>query len=135
MYKILLLLFSIVFLSNKVNGQSWGDSTILAREDIFNMVEVAPKFPGGMKEFYSFISNNFKFPENLSKDAQNRIVIIRIVINKIGEIVYAEIANGINNEINQMALNQIKSMPKWTPGKQNNNPVNCYLKIPILIIN
>ncbi len=98
------------------------DSTFVADE--------MPKFPGGEIELVKYIAKNFKYPsitDNLSKTK----IYIEFIIDKNGAVKNAKILKGIHPELDKEALRVINSMPKWSPGKQAEKPVDVKMVYPI----
>ena len=132
--KQVLFPLGLIFLIH-FNGdcQSWGDSTVKSGP-IFYSVEEAPKFPGGMRGYYKFLSDSLRMPANPFSEFSNKIVTARIYINKTGKIVFAEIEQGINKNYNITVLELIKKMPEWLPGIQNGHVVPTTIAIPIFFV-
>jgi len=131
--RFLFFLAVIVIINLKGSCQSWGDSTIKTKP-IFHSVEKAPKYPGGMQAYYKFLYENLKFPDNRFSTFSNKLVNVRIYIDKTGKIVFAEIEKGVNKSYDEVALELIRKMPDWSPGIQNGYPVPTTILIPILFI-
>jgi len=127
----LFLLFTSLCLTTYC--QMWGDSS-LKRKPLFYSVEKAPKFPGGLSGYYKFLSENLKMPENSFSQNSHKQVIVRIIIDTNGKVVFGEIEKGLNENYNQAALDMTKLMPTWTPATQNNYPVPVSLSLPILFV-
>lgn len=98
---------------------------------VFTSVEQVPEFPGGLTEFYNFLSKTIRYPnESRKKGIQGR-VIIKFIVEKDGELTNFKIARGVENEIDQEALRALKLSPKWKPGIQNGKPVRVAYAVPI----
>jgi TonB-like protein len=113
--------------------QMWGDSS-LKYKPLFYAVEKAPKFPGGLSGYYKFLSENLKMPENTFSQNSHKLVIVRIIIDTNGKVVFGEIEKGLNENYNHAALDIIKLMPMWMPAIQNNHPVPVSLSLPVLFV-
>lgn len=133
MIKTSLLIISICFFSLFTDAQTWGDST-QKNQRLFFSVEVAPKYPGGMQAFYTFIAENLKFPENKFAKISNKTLILNVLINDKGVPVYAEVEKGPNAEYNKAALAIVPKMPQWTPALQNGRAVPLWVKIPLIFV-
>lgn len=59
-------------------------------------------------------------------------VMITFVVEKDGTISDAKVVRSVASSLDQEALRMVKSMPKWTPGKQNGNPVRVRYTIPVV---
>lgn len=129
----LIIFCIIIFFGQSSYCQYWGDST-LKSSIIFSSVEESPKFPGGNKGFYQFIAENLKKPKSNYSRFSNKVIMARIIIDKEGKVVFAEIEKGISEHLDQTVLELIKIMPHWTPGKQNGKNVLCYQTIPIVFV-
>lgn len=133
MKPVLLILLVCSFSSLDAQNQSWGN-TKLRDGDVFYSVEVAPKFPGGMKAYYQFLADSLKMPKNNFYGATNRVGIIRVIIDETGKAAYAEIEKSINDDYDKAIIQMVKLMPKWSPGLQNGHPVATWITLPIVFL-
>lgn len=109
--------------SEEVKGKTEGE--------IFTVVEEMPSFPGGLQELMKFISKEVKYPaEAQEKGIQGR-VILSMVIDKEGNVNDIKVLRGVDPLLDNEAIRVIKSMPKWTPGKQKGKAVNVKYTIPV----
>ncbi|WP_316842257.1 energy transducer TonB [Pedobacter gandavensis] len=95
----------------------------------FRVIQRSPKFPGGKNALNEFILKHIKHPNGVS-NIRGR-VIVRFQIDQEGNAVNPIIISGLSPEYNQEAINLIKKMPKWEPGKQNGKLVAITLSLPI----
>ncbi len=100
-------------------------------QPIFVIVEDMPVFPGGDMAFAKFIAHNIRYPKSAKKDRIEGRVILNFIIDRDGSVIDVKIVRGVNAEINAEAIRVIKSMPKWTPGKQRGKTVKVSYTIPI----
>ena len=101
------------------------------KDTIFKVVEVMPVFPGGEKKLMSYLGNNIKYPEKAKKDGVKGRVFITFVVEKDGRIDNVELLRGIGSGCDEEAMRVIKSMPKWSPGMTNGEPVRVQYNLPI----
>jgi len=131
------------------------------RNDVYEMVEKMPQYPGGESALIEYLSKSIKYPEEAMKNNVEAKVTVRYIINKSGSIEQATIANcdskqTINSveyknkgkivptqketeqqilmaekEFKQEALRVVNAMSKWTPGEQNGKKVSVYYTMPI----
>ncbi|MDD4108524.1 MAG: M56 family metallopeptidase [Prolixibacteraceae bacterium] len=100
-------------------------------EDVFFVVEKMPEFPGGDEALRQFITNNISYPE-LAKDSDIQgKVYVTFVVSKDGSVANAKIARGVDPLLDREALRVVNSLPSWTPGYQNEKPVNVSYTVPI----
>ena len=111
------------------------DEPVITQQDkpekIYEAVEVLPQFPGGMKEFMSFIGENIQYPQDAQKAGIEGRVVCQFVVEKDGSVNEVKVARSIHPALDQEAVRIIQSMPKWTPGTVKNEPVRCMFSVPI----
>jgi TonB family protein len=98
---------------------------------VFTSVEQVPEFPGGLTEFYNFLSKTIRYPNESRKRGIQGRVIIKFIVEKDGELTNFKIARGVEKEIDQEALRALKLSPKWKPGIQNGKTVRVAYAVPI----
>ena len=105
---------------------------------VFDVAEVMPEYPGGIKELMNYLSSSIKFPEK-AKDATAR-VIVTFVVEKDGSVgdvrtVHFQSENEISAEAKNALIEEservVSDMPNWTPGKQNGEDVAVKYTLPI----
>ena len=100
-------------------------------DQVFQVVEVDPEFPGGMEALIKYLSENIKYPEQAKKDKIQGRVYISFVVEKDGSVADAKVLRGIGGGCDEEALRVVNAMPKWTPGKQRNTPVRVQFNLPV----
>jgi TonB family protein len=137
----LALLFSIS-VADRVSAQSDKEVTkvenaqepvkkVQKEEEIFTVVEVMPKFPGGDEARINYMVNNIKYPEDARKSGKSGTVFVTYVVEKDGSITDVQILRGFYKSCDEEALRVVKAMPNWEPGKQDGKPVRVKYNIPI----
>lgn len=101
------------------------------KPEIFTIVEQMPSFPGGEAEMMKFIGNNLKYPVVAQESGIQGRVTVRFVVTKEGNVDQVEVIRGIDPSCDREAVRVVKSMPKWTPGRQNGKSVPVYFTLPI----
>jgi protein TonB len=102
-------------------------------DEIFDVVEEKPQYPGGVQELYNFIGANFKFDPSI-KEPVNGKIYVSFIIEKDGSITEPKIMQGLPQEsLNKEALRVVGLMPKWTPGKQRGKVVRVRYNLPIVV--
>lgn len=126
MKKLFLIVFFMAFVSVNAYSQSKEQD-----DAVYSMVSEQPSFPGGMQEMKKFISENRKYPaEAKAKDIHGK-VIVAFVVERDGSLGDVKIRRGIGYGCDEEAVRLIKSMPKWTPGKQNGKAVRVSMMLPV----
>ena len=99
---------------------------------IFYVVESMPEFPGGQQAMYKYIGENLKYPVIAQENGIQGKVICQFTINKDGSLVDIEVVRSAGDaSLDKEAMRVIKSMPKWKPGKQRNQPVRVKFTLPV----
>ena len=100
-------------------------------QQIFQVVEEMPEFPGGMAECMKFLSKNIKYPTISQENGVQGRVIVQFVVNRDGSIVDPVVVRGVDPYLDKEALRVIASMPKWKPGKQRGKEVRVKYTVPV----
>ena len=101
-------------------------------QQIFQVVEEQPEFPGGMGECMKWLSKNMKYPQIAQENGVQGRVIVQFVVNKDGSIVDAVVARGVDPQLDKEALRVVGQMPKWKPGKQRGKEVRVRYTLPVM---
>ncbi len=102
-----------------------------ADEQIYNVVEVMPKFPGGQGGTLKYLKEAIVYPEKARKAKKEGKVFISFVVEKDGSISNVELLRGFDPECDEAALKAIREMPKWEPGLKDGRPVRTKFNIPV----
>lgn len=98
---------------------------------IFVVVESMPSFPGGDAALFKYLSDNIKYPVIAQESGIQGRVICQFVVNRDGSIVDIEVVRSVDKSLDAEAVRVIKSMPKWTPGKQRGKTVRVKYTLPV----
>ena len=101
-------------------------------QQIFQVVEEMPEFPGGMGECMKFLAKNIKYPTIAQENGVQGRVIVQFVVNRDGSIVDPVVMRGVDPHLDKEALRVISLMPKWKPGKQRGKEVRVKYTVPVM---
>lgn len=100
-------------------------------ETVYEKVEDMPKYPGGEKAMFEFLSQNVRYPvEAQKKNIQGRVM-VAFVVRKDGTISNVEVIKSIHETLDTEAVRVVKLMPNWEPGKHKGKKVSTKCVIPI----
>lgn len=99
-------------------------------EEIFQIVEEMPEFPGGQEGLLKYLAG-ITYPPIARENDIEGTVYIKFVIDKSGQVTNVEVARGADKILNEAALNHVKKMPAWKPGKQRGKAVKVQYVVPI----
>ncbi|MBX2954253.1 MAG: energy transducer TonB [Leadbetterella sp.] len=102
-----------------------------AEEEIFMSVEQDAQFPGGMSELMKYLNKNVKYPAVAQRANVGGKVVLRFVVEKDGSVAQISVLKSVGFGCDEEAVRVVKSMPKWSPGKQNGRPVRVWYTLPV----
>ena len=123
-----------------VNAMGRADDTLIANDlqrmtstddDVYDVVEKMPEFPGGMAELMKYLNSNIKYPVEAHKAGIQGRVVVSFVVNKDGTVKDAKIVRSVDKSIDAEALRVISAMPKWQPGYQDGKAVSVRYTVPV----
>ena len=94
-------------------------------------VEKMPEFPGGQEALNRYLVRNIKYPLLAQENGIQGRVVCQFVVNSDGSIVVISVVRGVEESLDKEAIRVIKSMPKWTPGRQGGKSVRVKYTLPI----
>lgn len=123
------LLFFIVLVL--CSAMSFGQDKLPNGEEVFQIVEDQPEFPGGMVEMYKFLSDTITYPLEARAQGISGMVYINFVITKTGTIEAVKVVKSVHPLLDEQAIKAVEAMPLWKPGEQRGKPVNVSYMIPV----
>ncbi len=102
-----------------------------APEQVLDVVEQMPTFPGGQKALLQYISDNIKYPSIAQENGIQGRVVVRFVVKKDGSVGEVQVLRGVDATLDKEAIRVVKSIPNFIPGKQNGHAVNVWFTLPV----
>lgn len=103
-----------------------------AEPEIFFVVEDMPDFQGGGQEaFRRWIAENLKYPTMAAESGIQGRVFVQFVVNEDGSVSDATVVRGVDPILDREAIRVVMASPKWTPGRQRDQPVRVAFTFPI----
>ncbi|HLP93681.1 MAG TPA: energy transducer TonB [Saprospiraceae bacterium] len=94
------------------------------KEDIESAdYQIEPMFPGGLREMYTYLARTVNYPEYMKENGISGGVILTFVIEKDGSIGPINVLRTPHKLASDELSRAIKAMPKWRPGRVNDEPV------------
>ena len=87
--------------------------------------ENPPKFPGGEKALYKFLSDNLIYPDTPIKERIEGKILISFSVDTLGKIYNTKILKGISTRINNETLRVVALMPDWIPASCEDKKKIC----------
>lgn len=98
---------------------------------IFTVVEEQPEYPGGNEAMFHFLARNLRYPSSAAKADVSGKVFVSFVVTDQGDIQDVSVLKGIGFGCDEEAVRVISKFPRWSPGRQNGQPVNVKYTVPI----
>lgn len=98
---------------------------------IFQVVELPPEFPGGMKALMEYLKQHIRYPKVCKEQGLQGRVIVQFVVNPDSTISDAQVIKPVNPHFDKEALRVVNAMPKWKPGEQRGKPVRVRFTLPV----
>lgn len=98
---------------------------------VFDMVEEMPSFPGGPAALMQFLQSNTHYPAVAQENGVQGRVTVSFVVEKDGSVTDVQVARSADPSLDKEAIRVVKSMPRWTPGRQNGSTVRVKFNVPV----
>lgn len=103
-----------------------------ATDQVFEVVEEMPEFPGGMQAMMEYLAKNIRYPAKAHEANVQGRVITQFTVGKDGAIHDAKVVRSVSPELDAEALRVISAMPNWKPGKQGGKAVATRFTVPVV---
>ncbi len=90
-----------------------------------------PIFEGGTPALRRWIGENVNYPAFARENKIQGTIYLRFEVTKTGSIGKVDLQKGVDPIIDKEAIDVIKRLPKFKPGKNNGKKVNVWFSIPI----
>ena len=102
-----------------------------ANDKVYVVVERMPSFPGGDSALLKYLFENVKYPMSALKAQKQGRVMVCFTVEKDGAISNVKVSRSVTPSLDAEAVRAIKSMPKWSPGKQGGEFVRVKYNVPV----
>ena len=129
MKKLLFMSLMAMLGLTTVNAQK----TVVAQKNqqVFDVVEQMPEYPGGMQALFEYLGQNLKYPEDAKEQKVEGRVIAIFVVETDGSISNVEVVKPVFPSLDAEAVRVLSGMPKWKPGMQSGKVVRVKYTVPI----
>ena len=102
-----------------------------ASNKVYEVVEQMPTFPGGDAALMKHLAENIKYPVSAQKAKEQGRVVVQFIVEKDGAVTGVKTVRSVTPALDAEAVRVIKAMPKWTPGRQDGQPVRVKYNVPV----
>lgn len=97
-----------------------------------SMANRDPEFLGGVDSLVAYINQHQTYPAEAARAGISGRVFVSFVVSKTGDVTNVTVLKGLGYGCDEEAARLVREMPRWIPGKQNDEYVNVKFNIPIL---
>ena len=108
----------------------FGHKQEIVEQEIINIVEKMPEYPGGFDAMFDFINANLVYPQEAKDAAIEGKVFVGFVVEKDGAVSSIRLLRGIGYGCDEAAMDVVRKMPKWKPATQRGKPVRVQYQLP-----
>ena len=100
-------------------------------EQVFITVEQMPQFPGGDAELMRYLQSHMNYPPMAAENNVQGRVVVQFVVDKTGRVGEVQVVRSVDRDLDKEAVRVCKSLPKFTPGRQNGQAVAVWYTLPV----
>ena len=98
---------------------------------VYDVVEQMPSFPGGISGLRTYLNQNIRYPAEAQEICVQGRVVVSFVVEKDGHISDVTVLRSVDPSLDKEAIRVVRNMPRWTPGKQEGEPVRVRYNVPV----
>ena len=134
-----LILLVIVIAPARANAQDKREKTTQTRKDtatddkVYEVCEQMPIFEGGDAALLKYLRENLKYPDKTKDRGVQERLVIGFIVEKDGSLTDVKVLRPVDIDLDAEVLRLVKGMPKWIPGRHNEQRVRVRYLLPIHI--
>ena len=101
------------------------------KEEVFRSVEQMPQFPGGEAALMKYLQSHINYPPMAAENNVQGRVVVQFVVDKTGKVGEVKVVRSVDKDLDKEAVRVCKSLPKFTPGRQNGQAVSVGYTLPV----
>lgn len=98
---------------------------------VYPTAEVMPSFPGGDAALMNHLANSIRYPAIAQENGVQGRVVCSFIVEKDGSLSEVKVLRGVDPSLDKEAVRVIRSLPRWTPGRQNDRTVRVKYSLPV----
>ena len=102
-----------------------------AEVQVFRSVEQMPQFPGGESALMKILQSHINYPPMAVENGVQGRVVVQFVVDKTGKVGEVMVVRNVDKDLDKEAVRVCKSLPKFTPGRQNGQAVAVWYTLPV----
>lgn len=101
------------------------------KEVTFYPIEEVPEFPGGDTAMAVFVKTHLIYPEAARSLRIEGTVKVKFIVGIDGQVETASVVKSDDLQLNEAALDVVRKLPAFKPGRQEGKAVRCSFVLPI----
>ena len=101
------------------------------KNTVYRSVEQMPRFPGGEAALVKYLESHINYPPEAAKNKIEGHVIVQFVVKNDGSIGEVKVVRSLEKDLDKEAIRVIKSLPNFTPGRQDGKAVSVWYTLPV----
>ncbi len=118
-------------LNTGTNGDTINKANPTDESEIFITVDEFPEYPGGREAMQDYLTQKIVYPRDVVVEGVAGTVIVSFIVNINGSISKIKVIKGLHKSLDKIAVDAIKGMPAWKPGKVKGKEVRTQVNLPI----
>lgn len=123
----LLILFALMVSTSTYANVPPSDANTYTQE----VKDKKASFPGGKEALKEWLKENMDYPEDMRRYGS---VMIDFVVKKNGKTTDFKVHKGVNEELDILAVEILRGMPKWEPAMKNGKAVDSNVQLPVKFV-
>lgn len=108
------------------------EEEVIEEEPPFLVAETMPSFQGGdLNTFRNWVQGKVRYPAIAQENGISGRVVLTFVIEKDGRLTNIQVLQTPDRSLSEEAIRVLQQSPKWSPGKQRNQPVRVKYTLPV----
>lgn len=125
-------LLAVLLAGGPCAAQNQGKEEVVESK-VYTYVEQMPELPGGggNAAIVAAIQERLVYPADAAASQQTGRVFLNFVIGTTGRITEIKVVKGLGASLDEAAVDAVRQLPRFVPGKQNGRTVAVSLTVPI----
>lgn len=125
------IIFCAILVILPLSGICQHVTTVSDQNELINVVDQQPEFPGGEDARINYFKTNIQLPKYWRPDSITGYVFTQFLVDTNGNIKNPKILRSLDPILDSIAYLAVKKMPRWSPAMQRGKPIGCMFNLPI----
>lgn len=103
----------------------------LNKMPIYSVAEEMPVFAGGEGALFTYLQRSIVYPKKSLALGIEGTVYVSFIIDEKGAVKNPSISKGVTRDLNDVAIDVVSKMPRWTPARNKGKKVKIQYTLPV----